>query len=324
MSAAAPRLSVVVPVYGEEAVVEPFYHRFTQALAPIEEDFPWELLFVDDGSQDRTLERVLALRGQDPRVKLLRFSRNFGHQIAVTAGLDHAVGQVVVIIDADLQDPPEVILQMLAKWQEGFKVVYGVRAERRGETAFKLFTARCFYRLLGRLSETPLPLDTGDFRLMDRQVVDQLNTLREGSRYIRGMVAWLGFAQCGLSYVRDPRLAGRTKYNLRKMIAFAMNGITSFSERPLIFAGWFGFMVTMVGFALVGYIVVSKLKHPSASVSGWASLMSMVLIFGGVQLLSLGILGQYVGRIYREVKHRPLYILEQRWGIGDPPGPSGG
>ena len=311
----APRLSVVVPVYCEEAVLEAFHRRMATALGPIEAEFPWELIFVDDGSRDRTLEILLTLRGRDPRVKVLHFSRNFGHQIAVTAGLDHAAGEAVVIIDADLQDPPEVIPDMLAKWMEGYKVVYGVRRKRKGETAFKLITARCFYRFLGKLSDTPLPLDTGDFRLLDRQVVAQLNGLREESRYLRGMVAWLGFSQYGLPYARDPRYAGKTKYSLRKMVAFALNGITSFSERPLIFAGWFGFLVTFFGFALVAYIIISKLLHPAASVSGWASLMSIVLIFGGIQLLSLGILGQYVGRIYREVKRRPLYILEQCWGL---------
>lgn len=315
MPSRAPRLSVVVPVYFEEAVIEAFYRRMATALAPIAEEFPWELVFVDDGSKDRTLELALALRAQDPRVKVLHFSRNFGHQIAVTAGLDHASGEVVTIIDADLQDPPEVILEMLEKWKGGFKVVYGMRTERPGETAFKLFTAKWFYRILGRLSDTPLPLDSGDFRLLDRQVVDHLNELREESRYLRGMVAWLGFPQYGLPYRRDARYAGKTKYSLRKMLTFALNGITSFSERPLIFAGWFGFFVTIMGFSLLAYIVASKLRHPTASVSGWASLMSMVLVFGGVQLLSLGILGQYVGRIYREVKRRPLYILESQWGI---------
>jgi len=315
------RLSVVVPVYCEEAVVEAFYDRLAKALAPLEADFPWELVFIDDGSRDRTLELLLTLRSRDPRVKVLHFSRNFGHQIAVTAGLDHAAGEAVVVIDADLQDPPEVIPQMLAKWSEGYKVIYGVRRERKGETAFKLITARCFYRLLGKLSDTPLPLDSGDFRLLDRQVVAQLGGLREESRYLRGMVAWLGFSQYGLPYARDPRYAGKTKYSLRKMVAFALNGITSFSERPLIFAGWFGFLVTLLGFVLVAYIVINKLRHPTASVSGWASLMSVVLVFGGIQLLSLGILGQYVGRIYREVKRRPLYVLEQCWGIGrTPPG----
>ena len=310
MEARARILSVVVPVYFEEAVIEAFYRRACEALAALDPEFQIELIFVNDGSTDRTLEILLSLREQDPRVKVLHFSRNFGHQIAVTAGLDHAEGDVVVVIDADLQDPPEVIIEMLGKWREGYKVVYGVRAERKGETAFKLWTARIFYRLLSKLSDVRIPLDTGDFRLMDRVVVEGLRSMPEESRYIRGMVSWLGYRQCGLPYVRDARFAGKTKYTLRKMVRFAFNGITSFSEKPLILAGWMGVLASCVGFAYLVYILVGKFLSPTSVVSGWASLMGVVIFFGGIQLLSMGILGQYIGRIYRESKHRPLYILE--------------
>jgi dolichol-phosphate mannosyltransferase len=295
-------------------VIDAFYRRACAALAPLESELEVEFIFVNDGSTDRSLEILLALRERDPRVKVLHFSRNFGHQIAVTAGIDHAAGDVVVIIDADLQDPPEVILVMLEKWREGFKVIYGVRAERKGESAFKLVTAKLFYRLMGRLSDIKIPLDTGDFRLMDRVVVEGLRKMPEESRYLRGMVSWLGFKQCGITYVRDARYAGKTKYTFRKMIRFAFNGIASFSEKPLVLAGWLGLLVTAGGFAFLLYIIIGKLLHPDAIVTGWASLMGIVIFFGGIQLLSLGILGQYIGRIYREVKRRPLYILEAAWG----------
>lgn len=306
-------LSVVVPVYFEEAVIEAFYARTCEALAPLQPEFELELVFVNDGSTDRSLEILLALRERDPRVKVLHFSRNFGHQIAVTAGLDHAAGDVVVVIDADLQDPPEVILQMLDKWREGCKVVYGVRAERRGESLFKRATAKLFYRLLGKLSDVRIPLDAGDFRLLDRVVVEGLRRMPEESRYLRGMVSWLGYRQCGIPYVRDPRYAGETKYTLTKMLRFAFNGITSFSEKPLVLAGWMGVFATLMGFLYLLYIVAGKLMQPESVVSGWASMIGVVIFFGGVQLLFLGVLGQYVGRVYREVKRRPLYVLEDVW-----------
>lgn len=306
-------LSIVVPVYFEEAVLEAFYERVCTALAPLEPEFRLELVFVNDGSTDRSLEILLGLRERDPRVKVLHFSRNFGHQIAVTAGLDHAGGDVVAVIDADLQDPPEVIVQMLAKWREGYKVVYGVRAERRGESTFKRGTAKLFYRLLGGLSDVPLPLDAGDFRLLDRAVVEALRRMPEESRYLRGMVSWVGYRQCGIPYVRDARYAGKTKYTLGKMFRFAFNGITSFSEKPLVLAGWMGVSATLAGFLYLIYIIAGKLLNPESVVSGWASMIGVVIFFGGIQLLFLGVLGQYVGRIYRETKRRPLYILENVW-----------
>jgi len=308
-------LSLIVPVYFEEAVIEAFYRRVLLDLLPISPEFELEFIFVNDGSKDQSLQILLDLRQRDPRIKILHFSRNFGHQTAVTAGVDHALGDVVAIIDADLQDPPHVILNMLAKWREGFKVVYGVRGERKGESHFKLLTAKLFYRLLSSLSDVKIPLDTGDFRLMDRTVVEALRGLREESRYIRGMVSWLGFQQCGVEYSRDPRFAGESNYPLRKMIRFALNGITSFSEKPLVFSAWFGGAVTCLGFLFMGWVIIGKFRHPAQSVDGWTSLISVILFFGGIQLLSLGILGQYIGRVYREVKRRPLYVLEKAWGV---------
>lgn len=312
--AGRPTLSLVVPVYCEEAVIGEFYRRTVAALTPAATGFDLELVFVDDGSSDRSLEILLALRERDPRVKILHFSRNFGHQIAVTAGVDHARDGVVVIIDADLQDPPEAVLRMIEKWREGYKVVYGVRAKRRGESLFKRFTAKLFYRIIGCLSDVRLPHDSGDFRLLDPAVVTALRSMREESRYVRGMVSWLGFRQYGLEYERDARYAGKTKYPLRKMIRFALNGIASFSEKPLIFAGYGGAVITLAGFAYLVHVVVGKILHPETTVSGWASLSAIIVFFGGIQLLSLGIIGQYVGRIYREVKGRPLYVIEDMWG----------
>lgn len=307
-------LSVVVPVYFEEAVLEAFYERLCTALAPLAPEFQLELVFVNDGSTDRSLEILRSLHARDPRVKVLHFSRNFGHQIAVTAGLDHASGDAVVVIDADLQDPPEVIVQMLTRWREGYKVVYGVRARRRGESVFKRGTAKLFYRLLGQLSDVRLPLDAGDFRLLDRAVVDALRRMPEESRYLRGMVSWVGYRQCGIPYVRDARYAGKTKYSLGKMFRFAFNGITSFSEKPLVLAGWMGVFATLIGFLYLIQVIAGKLLRPETLVNGWASMIGVVIFFGGIQLLFLGVLGQYVGRIYRETKRRPLYILEDSWG----------
>jgi polyisoprenyl-phosphate glycosyltransferase len=308
-------LSLVIPVYFEELVIEEFYRRVIETLAPLESEFALEMIFVNDGSTDQSLEVLLNLRKQDPRVKILSLSRNFGHQIAITAGTDYANGDVVVIIDADLQDPPEVILQLLSKWREGYKVVYGVRGERRGEKTFKLLSSKTFYRIMGYLSDIKIPLDAGDFRLMDRSAVEYLQKMREENRYVRGMVAWLGFKQCGVTYDRDPRYAGSTKYTFGKMLRFAFNGITGFSEKPLVLAGWLGFIITVCGFALLIHVIAGRLLHPERVVSGWASLMGIVIFFGGIQLLSLGILGQYIGRIYREVKRRPLYIIESEWGM---------
>lgn len=311
-------LSVVCPVYGEELGLWEFYRRTTEALEAIQPKVDHELVFVDDGSPDKSLAILRDLAAEDPRVKVLALSRNFGHQIAVTAGIDHARGDAVVLIDTDLQDPPEVIAELVERWRDGFRVVYGVRTAREGESAFKLLTAKAFYRVVNRLSDVELPLDSGDFRLMDRKVVDALREIREENRYIRGLVSWVGFSQCAVEYRRDARFAGTSKYPLSKMFRFALDGITSFSERPLRLAAQIGGLTTLAGLLLMIWIVASKLVDPTRSLPGFASLMIVVLFLGGVQLLSIGLLGEYVGRIYRETKRRPLYVLEDRLNL-DPP-----
>jgi dolichol-phosphate mannosyltransferase len=241
----------------------------------------------------------------------------------VTAGLDYAAGDAVVIIDADLQDPPEVIVEMLAKWREGYKVVYGVRAKRAGESRFKLWTAAIFYRLLQRLSDTKMPLDTGDFRLIDRQVVEVIRTMREGTRYLRGLISWVGFRQYGLAYNRDRRFAGQTHYPFGRMLKLALDGLTNFSEKPLFLAGYFGAGITALAVLMIIWMVINKLYHPETLVTGWTSLLVAILFLGGIQLLSLGLLGQYIGRIFRESKGRPLYIIGGVYGragaAGGPP-----
>jgi dolichol-phosphate mannosyltransferase len=307
-----PRISVVVPVFCEEAVLPEFYKRAKRTLEAMKPRFDHEIIFVNDGSTDSSALILADLARSDSAVRVVSFARNFGHQLAITAGLDHAIGAVAVVIDADLQDPPEVIPEMVRKWQEGFKVVYGVREIRKGETKFKLLTARLFYRLLSLLSDTPLPLDSGDFRLMDRAVIDALGQIREESRYLRGLVSWIGFAQCPIPYQRDIRQGGTTKFPLRKMLKFALDGISSFSEKPLRLSGQLGFVIMVLALLMAIWIVISKLIHPAQLISGWASVMVAVLFMGGVQLLCIGILGEYVGRIFRQSKGRPLYIIAER------------
>ena len=275
----------------------------------------FEILYVDDGSTDRTPEILRELQAEDERIRVVRFSRNFGHQMAITAGLEHASGDAVAIIDADLQDPPEVIADFVAKWMDGFEVVYGVRSERQGETAFKLWTAKLFYRLIGKLSDTEIPLDTGDFRLMSRRVVDALLAMPERDRFVRGMVSWLGFSQAAVPYRRAARAAGVTKFSLFKMMRFAADGIFSFSILPLRLATWVGFAAS--GIALVGILitVVERLMGVEGLVKGWASILVAILFIGGVQLICMGIIGEYIGRIYGESKRRPLYVVGERIGF---------
>ncbi|MDQ3308610.1 MAG: glycosyltransferase family 2 protein [Gemmatimonadota bacterium] len=306
-------LSVVVPCYNEEAVIEETHQRLTEVLRRLD-DLEYELIYVDDGSRDRTAAVLEQLHAADESVRVLRFSRNFGHQMAVTAGVEHAMGDAVVLIDADLQDPPEVILRMVERWREGYHVAYGVRTDRDGETAFKLATAKGFYRVMNRLSETPIPLDTGDFRLMDRKVVQALQAMPERDRFVRGMVSWVGFRQVAVPYRRAPRLAGESKYPLFRMLRFALDGIASFSVAPLKLATWMGFVTS--GLALVGIIYALVLRlFTNMWVTGWTALFIVVLFMGGVQLLSLGIIGEYVGRIYGETKRRPLYLVQERLGF---------
>ena len=309
-----PILSVVAPCFNEEGVLHELYRRISQVLDGSGET--WELVLVNDGSRDRTPEIMRELHAQDERVKVVDFARNFGHQIAVTAGMDYAQGDAVVLIDADLQDPPELILEMLAKWREGYEVVYAIRAERKGETWFKEFTAKMFYRIIYKITDIDIPMDTGDFRLMDRKVVNALKTMHEKHRFIRGMSVWVGFRQTGVKYVRAERYAGETKYPLKKMLKFAMDGITSFSYFPLQLATYIGFVAALL--AVLGIIITIILRlSGSHAFLGQATTLVSVLFLGGVQLICLGILGEYLGRIYDEVKGRPLYIVREALGFDE-------
>jgi polyisoprenyl-phosphate glycosyltransferase len=305
--------SVVIPCMNEEAVLRETHRRLLGVLEGISLNF--EIVYVDDGSTDSTPDLLHELQTHDSRVRVIRFSRNFGHQVAITAGLEHASGDAVAIIDADLQDPPEVLLDFIAKWLDGYDVVYGVRTERDGETAFKLWTAKFFYRFISHLSDTRIPLDTGDFRLMDRRVVDALLSMPERDRFVRGMVSWLGFSQTAVEYRRAPRLAGVTKFSLFKMVRFALDGIFSFSILPLRLATWTGFAAS--GLAVFGIIIVllERFLGVVGLVKGWSSAMIAELFIGGVQLICMGIVGEYVGRIYGESKRRPLYVVRERMGF---------
>jgi dolichol-phosphate mannosyltransferase len=272
------------------------------------EGYDYELVFVDDGSHDRTHERLVAFHEQDPHLKVVKFSRNFGHQIAVTAGVDEAVGDAIVIIDADLQDPPEVIPGMVRKWEEGYDVVYGVRKRRTGESRLKLLTAATFYRLLRSFTNIEIPVDVGDFRLISARAAEQLRKLREKDRFVRGLVSWIGFRQIGIPYERDSRFAGETKYPYRKMFKFAIDGITSFSNLPLKVASWLGYMASLLAFVYLVSVFVQRAM--GYTVEGWATIMVALLFLGGVQLICIGIIGEYIGRIFNETKSRPMYVIE--------------
>ena len=306
-------LSVIVPCYNEEAVIGETIRRLDAFCAEMD-NFDVELIFIDDGSRDRTRDLLRQYAAANPRIKLIGFARNFGHQIAVTAGIDSANGDAVVLIDADLQDPPEVIHQMIAKWQEGYDVVYGTRTERPGESAFKLAAARGFYRLLNRLSDVPIPLDTGDFRLMGRNVVDVLRAMPERDRFLRGMVSWVGFRQVALPYRRAERFAGESKYPLRKMLRFATDGILSFSTKPLQLSIGLGIFSAFLALLGILYAILVRLLTDNW-VEGWAAIMVAVLFIGGIQLISVGVLGEYVGKIYGEIKQRPLYVVSEYYGF---------
>lgn len=304
-----PKYSIIAPVFNEHECLPEFYKRIQAVMNSTKSS--WELLLVDDGSTDGSTQIILDLAKNDDRVHPLIFARNFGHQIAVTAGMDYARGEAVIIIDADLQDPPEVILDLIAKWKEGFQVAYAVRRKRSGESWFKLTTASFFYRLICRITDVKIPLDTGDFRLLDRAVVDAMNKMRERHRFLRGMAAWVGFRQVGVLYDRQERFAGHTKYPLRKMLILAINAITSFSYFPLQLATYLGFIAAGLSIIAIPIVAVLRLASSTAFL-GQATTLVAVLFLGGVQLISLGILGEYIGRIYDEVKGRPLYILNQK------------
>jgi dolichol-phosphate mannosyltransferase len=302
-------LSVVAPVYNEEALLEVFYSRVCSAL----EGLRFELVLVDDGSSDRTPAILNRLASADPRVRVVFLSRNFGHQTALTAGLDHAEGDAVVMLDADLQDPPELIPRMLDHWREGCDVVYAVRQERDGESRFKLSTARWFYKLFDKLAQVDLVHNSGDFRLLDRRPLDALLSMRERNRFLRGMTVWVGYRQAAVPYDRDPRYAGETKYTLSKMLRFSLDAISSFSHRPLQLATLLGFIVSTLAFIAIPVVIV--LRIVGSYLPGFSSVTLAVLLLGGIQLIAIGIIGEYVGRIYDEVKGRPLYLVRSRLNV---------
>jgi polyisoprenyl-phosphate glycosyltransferase len=312
----ADMISVVVPCFNEQAVIREANDQLIEVLEHLPLSF--EILYIDDGSTDGTPEILREFQMLDERIKVVRLSRNFGHQIAITAGLEHAGGDAVVIIDADLQDPPNVIPDFVAKWMDGFDVVFGVRFTREGETRFKLWTAKLFYRLIGNLSDTAIPVDTGDFRLMSRRVLNALLAMPERDRFVRGMVSWLGFAQAGVPYRRNARAAGKTKFSLFKMLHFAIDGIVSFSILPLRIATYMGFTASLV--AILGGLVAvtQRMIGVQGLVKGWASILVAILFIGGVQLICMGIVGEYIGRIYGESKRRPLYVVEEMMGFQVP------
>ncbi|MEO7203189.1 MAG: glycosyltransferase family 2 protein [Candidatus Tumulicola sp.] len=311
-SADRPTLSVVVPMYNEAGNVPTLLERIVENVDGIEGAPTYEILVVDDGSTDGTADAVREELRRRPNVALIRLSRNFGHQLAATAGIELAAGDAIVLMDGDLQDPPELIAQFFARWREGYDVVYAVRRTRKGESPFKLFTAGLFYRTIKRLTKVSIPVDTGDFRLMSRRVVEALRRLPERHRFLRGMVSWVGYRQTGVEYDRDERSWGATKYPIPTMLRFAIDGITSFSDIPLRFASYFGFSVSAIAFVYALVVVVAKLLriYPPGYTPGWASTIVAVVFLGGVQLISLGILGEYLGRIYDEVKGRPLYLID--------------
>jgi glycosyltransferase involved in cell wall biosynthesis len=304
-------VSIVAPMLNEEGTARTFVERVTNALGAV----PWELVIVDDGSSDATREILAELAAGDARIKVIELSRNFGHQTAITAGLDHARGDAVVMIDADLQDPPELIPEMLERWREGIEVVYAARTERNGETRFKVATAKWFYRLLSSMSPVPMTRDSGDFRLLDRRALDALLGMRERNRYLRGMTVWIGFTQTAVPYKRDPRYAGETKFSLLRMLRFSLDAIASFSHVPLQIATLVGFAVAAVAFLMIPVAIVFRIL--GQFVPGVTTTIIAVLLLGGIQLMAIGVIGEYVGRIYDEVKRRPQYRVSRRRNLPD-------
>ena len=304
------KLSIVIPVYFEENVIGVIYSRLKDILSRI--SYNYEIIFVDDGSMDRTLELLKEIASKDKSVKIISFSRNFGHQVAITAGIDEASGDGIILMDADMQDPPEVILEMIVKWEKGYDVVYAKRKHRIGESFFKKTTASIFYKLFNKLTDVKIPLDTGDFRLIDRKIKNDLFKMREKNRFVRGIISWLGYRQTFVEFERLKRVSGETKYPLRKMIKFAYDGITSFSVFPLKIALNIGFFSILIALFLVFYAIYQYLFFPTVTIPGWTSILVAVVFFGGVQLFTIGIIGEYVGRIFEESKNRPLYIISEK------------
>jgi glycosyltransferase involved in cell wall biosynthesis len=307
-----PVVSLVVPFYNEEPVIGEFRSRIVPVLEATDE--PFEVICVNDGSRDRTAEMLDAICAEDPRFKAAHFSRNFGHQAAVTAGVHLASGKCVIIIDADLQDPPELIVPLLAKWREGFDIVYAKRRARAGEGRMKRGTALLFYRTLAKITETEIPLDSGDFCLLDRKVVDIMNSMPEHNRYLRGLRAWVGFRQAAVEFDRRERYAGASKYSVRKMARFALDGVFSLSRAPLRMSMWLGLLSILISLVVAIVLLIEKLAGSYES-AGWAPMILIVLFLAGVQLVCIGAVGEYIGRIYDEVRHRPLYIIARTSGL---------
>src|SRR4028118_984550 len=310
-----PKYSLVVPIYNEETSIAELYRRLSAVMDELGE--PVELILVNDGSRDRTLSLLRDLHEKDPRVCYLSIARNSGHQIAVTAGLNFVRGQAIIVLDADLQDPPELIPVLVEKWKEGYQVVYAQRTQRRQENWFKRFPAYVFYRLLRRLADVEIPLDTGDFCLMDRRVVDVLNAMPERNRYIRGLRSWVGLQQTSIRYERDPRFAGEVKYTFRKSLSLAGNGLVSFSRLPLRLSTYVGLLAAVVAVLMAVLVLYWRIESPNSPLTGFATIMIAIFFLGAVQLVSIGILGEYIGRIYEEVKGRPLYVLSEVAGFAD-------
>ncbi len=307
--------SVVVPMYNEEAVLAETYRRLTKVME--NSGFAYEIVFVNDGSRDKTGPMLREICDKDSRVRLIDFSRNFGHQIAITAGMDHSSGQCVVVIDGDLQDPPELIPEMIGIWKDGYDVVYGKRISRKGESVFKKLTASLFYRFLRSMTDVNIPVDTGDFRLIDRKVCDALKHVKERNRYVRGLISWLGFKQTAIEFEREERFAGETKYPFKKMLKLALDGITTFSYKPLKLASYIGTIISITSFLYLIFVLAQRLFFPETVQPGWASILAVSLFFNGITLLMLGIIGEYIGRIYDEAKGRPLYIIRETRNLPD-------
>lgn len=308
-----PVYSIIAPVYNEEGNIQTLYERVSAVMDGVGE--PWELIMINDGSLDRSLALMRELHERDPRVRVISFSRNFGHQIAVTAGLDHSDGQAVILIDADLQDPPELIPKLIEKWKQGYDVVYAVREGREGESWFKVLTARLFYRLVYRIAEIEIPLDTGDFRLMDRRVVNALHAMREHNPYIRGMTSWVGFRQTGVGYIREERHWGETKYPLRKMLRFALDAITGFSYFPLQIAMYASLVLAVIAVLAIPVVALLRLATGQPFFEGQATTLVVLLLLSSFQLFFFFIMGQYIARIYDEVRGRPLYVVSEIYGF---------
>lgn len=310
-----PVYSIVAPIFNEEGNIDLLYERLVKVMDATEE--PWELILVNDGSRDRSPELMNKLAEKDPRVKTIHFARNFGHQTAVTAGIDHSSGDATILIDADLQDPPELILDMIERWKAGFHVVYAVREKRMGESWFKLFTAKMFYRIIYRITDVDIPVDTGDFRLMDHKVVNVLKQMREHNRFIRGMTSWVGFKQTGVSYVREARHSGETKYPFKKMVRFAMDAVTSFSYFPLQIMVYVAAVMGILGLIAIPLVAILRLSLGESFFGGQATTIVLVLLIGSFQMFFLFILGQYVARTYDETRNRPLYVIAEKRGFDE-------